>query len=707
MALLAAGLSLIAVSIFHPAFREGRFLKTSGCFPLSAGLAVLVLGAAGAGGWFRAGFWLAIAGIGQAAALQWIDAGKLIHYQHYVPLPKFATAHPWLLVLIGAQVSLLTFEFRKHARGVWSWVREHYRGWTLLALIAVFTLSSAALSRNPADYAKEAVLATLLQILSMVSMVTAAASLSNDAAKRVGLHLNELLEDRGPGMLRGSRLARYAALWVTAAAGLLSYFVYENHPHIPDEVVYLHQARYLAEGRLSLPVPPVPEAFEVYLMDLKNGQWFASPPIGWSAVLALGVLLGIPWLVNPVLAGCNVLLAYRLLEGVFDPKTARMGVLLLAVSPWYVFMAMNFMMHTLTLTCALLASVAILRCRHTNRASWAGLAGLATGFTAHIRPMDAVVVATVLGLWAIGLGGKRLRFAALAAFVLGTIVTGAMVFPYNARLSGNPKVFPLNAYVDRVFGPGKNDLGFGPDRGIDFGGLEAFPGHGLPDVLVNGALNTFALNTELLGWGTGSLLPILLLVFSGRMRRRDWAMLAVIALVFVAFSLYWYSGGPDFGARYWYLTILPLVALTVSAVRFLEDHVSEAVRPRILACVAAMCLVSLINYFPWRAIDKYHHYLRMRPDVRELARQIPFGNDLVLVRGDGHPDYSSAWVNNPLSFDRPGPVYAHWKPELAERLWKAFPDRNVWLLDGPTRTKAGYQVQGPFRPEEFFSRRQE
>src|SRR6185369_7140617 len=55
--------------------------------------------------WGGAGSWLALALCGQAAALQLIDAGVLIHYQHY-RLPADAAAHPvlrWALAAVTLQ----------------------------------------------------------------------------------------------------------------------------------------------------------------------------------------------------------------------------------------------------------------------------------------------------------------------------------------------------------------------------------------------------------------------------------------------------------------------------------------------------------------------------------------------------------------------------------------------------------------------------
>jgi hypothetical protein len=65
---------------------------------------------------------------------------------------------------------------------------------------------------------------------------------------------------------------------------------------------------------LSMPAPPVPAAFEVDLMEYEPDRWYSPVPPGWPFALAAGMRLGVPWLVNPVLAGVNVLLTYLLLS---------------------------------------------------------------------------------------------------------------------------------------------------------------------------------------------------------------------------------------------------------------------------------------------------------------------------------------------------------------------------------------------------------
>ncbi|HMJ07710.1 MAG TPA: hypothetical protein VK468_01815, partial [Pyrinomonadaceae bacterium] len=114
--------------------------------------------------------------------------------------------------------------------------------------------------------------------------------------------------------------------------------------------------------------------------------------------------------------------------------------------------------------------------------------------------------------------------------------------------------------------------------------------------------------------------------------------------------------------------------------------------------------ITIFCYLPWRSADKYYHYLGMQPGVMELAQQNNFGRSLVIVRGDEHPDYQSAWIYNPLDFTGDVPLFATVKnPDVFARLMTAYADRPVWVIDGPTRAGGRYAVvSGPASAAELL-----
>lgn len=703
---------ICAISMFLWAFTDPRFRDAEGflegafCLPVAISAALMLLGWSMGGRLRGSTVWLALALVGQAVALQMIEAGHLIHYQHYRPFYRlFTETHPLILIFFASQTALVFRGLNTRWPKIRAWLGSTFKWWQILGMGLVFFVSSATVSPKISNYIAELFFSVFVQSVNLGNIVLMVWAIPKEVLTSWKQKLDRFigLPGREGARQKGSwdRFVLAAVCWVLVLTAVLNFFIYERHPHIPDEVVYLYQAQYFAKGMLTVPAPSVPEAFSFYMIPSESQRWYSIFPPGWPAVLALGVLLGVPWLINPMFAGLNVLLTYILFRDVDSRRTAHMAVFLLSVSPWYIFMGMNFMSHMFTLTCALLAAVAISRAKKTGKALWGWLGGCTVGLASLVRPLDGLIVAGVLAFWVIGAGGRRLKIASILGLVVGAVVVGAIVLPYNEHLIGDPLKFPLAAYYEEYFGPNVNALGFGPERGLGWA-IDPFPGHSPIDALVNANLNTFSINTELFGWSTGSLLLIGIIVFSGRMRRGDYLMLGVTAAIIGTYSLYWFSGGPDFGARYWYLMILPLVALTISGLRVLQEKLeawpsgAKANGTRAIIAVLTLSIFTLFNYLPWRAIDKYHHYRGMRPDIHYLAKQKNFGKSLVLVRGDA-ADYLSAWTYNPLDLTADAPVYA-WdrNPEVRAKLLKAYPDRPIWIVNGPSISHRGYEaIEGP------------
>ncbi|MBI1788129.1 MAG: glycosyltransferase family 39 protein, partial [Acidobacteria bacterium] len=459
-------------------FLTGRF-----SFPLSLAVAVVILAVSLGRKWSKSGCWMALAVAGQAAAIQAIEAGKMMHYQHYKALGRLIPeSDPPVLLFLALQSVLVAAGLRGKLGVILAWLLRQFGWWRLAAIAALAFGASATVSRDAAFYAAELALAVFLAALNLANIVLAAWDLPAESAAALRRRFGAPHDDVQPGGL--DRFAIVGAVWVTAVAAVLSYFSYERHPHIPDEVVYIYHARYLAAGMLSMPAPPDLDAFHLNLMNYEKDRWFCPVPPGWPFLLAVGEFLGAGWLVNPILGGLVVLLAYLLLREIAPRRTARLAVLLLCLSPWHLFMSMNFMTHNFTLLCALVAAWAVARSRRGGGARWAWLAGCATGVGSLIRPLDGLIAGAIVGLWALGLGARRLTLPSLAAFAAGAALVGAAVLPYNRLLTGDPLKAPIMAYTDKYYGPKTNALGFGPERGLGWP-LDPYPGHTPLESLIN------------------------------------------------------------------------------------------------------------------------------------------------------------------------------------------------------------------------------
>jgi hypothetical protein len=511
-----------------------------------------------------------------------------------------------------------------------------------------------------------------------------------------------------------------AATWVVVIASLLAWIVFERVPHLHDEVGYAFQAKYLATGRIYLPAAPEPKAFESEFGILDGNKWYVATTAGWPAVLALGYLAGVPWLVNPLLGGIAILLAHALVRRLYDGDVADGTALLMAVSPWLLFLSASLMPHPLTLALALAGMLGVVRARSEGSVIWGSIAGLAIGALLHVRPLDAVILAVVGGVWWLSVrrpasGWEKLRLAPLAAAALAGVAMTLLFLAYNRAMTGDAFYPPINKFTDTHYYPGGNRLGFGRDVG-NFGWyeLDPLPGHGARDVFVNTNINLYLLNFELFGWPCGSLVFVFLM-FAWRRWRDDALMWGYLVALWAGLNLYWFHGGPDFGPRYWYQMMLPCSVLTVrgaqvfaarwiscakngganEAKRTVEAPVtaSASAASRVWAFVVLASLLGTVNLLTWRSLDKYYRYRGMRADIREFERQ--FGRSLVFVRGDLFPDYAAAFVENPPDLDRdaPGPIFARdLGPESRARLQAYYSGRPVWIVAGPSETGAEYRI---------------
>jgi hypothetical protein len=660
---------------------------------VAAGAALAAAAAGGVGRARRTGILVAVLVVYQAAMLRVTAAGPTVRYQH-LRTPLEAWRHsPMAGAILGLGVVLGLAVLVRRRAAVAAWLRAALAPWAIAVSLAAVVALAAVPSLDPAAWATEAGTAAVLQLGALALAGLAAASLPPALAARLDAWL-----DAPPRAGGRDRLAWGLAAFVTVVAALLAVTSYQHHPHIPDEVSYLLQARYFAAGMLTMPAPAVPAAFNLDLMTFEPARWYSPFPPGWPLVLAIGVRIGAPWLVNPVLGGVAVLLVSALFSAMLPRREARLATILFALSPWQLFLAMSFMSHTLSLALALLAALGLVRMERGGGSWWGWLGGAAIGVVSVNRPLEGVAVAVFLGLVSLAVPGRRTRFAPSMALAGGAVLAGLVGLWYNRAITGHPLTFPVMAYFEHTYGPGINDLGFGPNRGLAWRGLDPLPGHGPADVLVNTGLNASAVNVELFGWCAASLLPVILGVLARRPDRAAWLWIGAIVVVTGAHAFYWFSGGPDFGARYWFLIIVPAVALAARGIATL-DRAAGGVRAT--AAALALSVAALAAFVPWRAADKYYGYRGMRPDVRALARREGFGHALVLVRGRRFPDYASAAAYNPPETRADVPIYA-WDRDADTRraVLSAFPDRPVWVLEGPGVTGDVYRiVAGPLTGE--------
>ena len=189
------------------------------------------------------------------------------------------------------------------------------------------------------------------------------------------------------------------AAWVCALVVLLTALIaheaFDGFPNSGDEYSYLFQAQLFASGRLSSASPPEELRSSLQLDHvISDGTMRSKYFPGWSAVLTLGVWVGLPWLVTPVIAGIACFAIYGCLLQLSGKAPALFGAACVVGSPFFLLNGANYQPHMFAL--ALAATTTACAARAQLSKCWAVGSGLAWGALVCARPIDAVLIVPVL-----------------------------------------------------------------------------------------------------------------------------------------------------------------------------------------------------------------------------------------------------------------------------------------------------------------------
>jgi hypothetical protein len=400
--------------------------------------------------------------------------------------------------------------------------------------------------------------------------------------------------------------------------------VFSRVPISIDELVQLVQAKTFASGRLWVPASPTPEFHSVLNMVDLNGRYYSQFPPGGPALLAIGMLMGAPWLIGPLCAAVSVAAFWAYLRVVEPRKGVAVGATtLLAIAPFAVFMAGSQMNHVPTLMFVLLAMAAMARVMAslTPMPAFAFANGLALGCAATIRPVDAFVFALPAGVWYLVLAlGARARWRDAVAAGVGVAVPFAAMMWVNAHTTGSPLLFGY-----QVLWGSSHDLGFHRAPW----GVSHTPARGIE--LVN--LYALRLQSYLFESSIPSLVPALgALCLTRRLDRFDRYLLVSSALLVGMYFTYWHDGFL-FGPRFVF-SLLPILTLWTARFPALVRErfgVGLAYRGTWYGFGVAASLAVFVS-IPARAREYAHSFLPMRFDYLAPAREARVENALIFVR---------------------------------------------------------------------------
>ena len=461
-------------------------------------------------------------------------------------------------------------------------------------------------------------------------------------------------------------------------------------PEIHDEFSYLLEGDTFAHGRLANPPHPMSLFFET-MHVLQHPTYASQYPPAQGAVLALGQLMGHPWIgVLLSMAAMTAAIAW-MLQGWLPPGWALLGawfaVLRLDACGYWIS---SYWGGAVAATGGALVLGGFRRVIHSQRPRDAVAMGLGAALLACSRPFEGFIfcvpVAVAVGMWllsrkshALSLAGKRV----IAPIVGISIATLLFIGYYNWRVTQSAFLFP-EVLAMRTYGDMPLFAWQKPDPPLHYSNPQFAAFHKIQLETYEG---TFA-KWKKRSWhrlGTWQYFPGAVLVIpfvtlpwmlADRRLRLLWiVLLCSVAGLFAVVYFYYHYAAP--------LTAVVL-ALVVQAMRHLRRWKWRG-RPIGVGLSRAIVLAAVANVAVLTAVDA-------RPPATEpwnitrahMIRQLQSlpGRHLVIAHySEQHHAYAE-WVYNAADIDQARVVWAREIPGRDLRpLLDYFHGRKIWLLD--------------------------
>jgi hypothetical protein len=496
------------------------------------------------------------------------------------------------------------------------------------------------------------------------------------------------------GLKRASLLLLFLGVFGTRLAVLPRLSV--PVPGIHDEYSYLLLGDTLAHGRLTNPSHPLWMSFETFHVN-----WFptyaSKYPPGQGAVLALGELLGTPWIgVLLCTAGmCAVIL--WMLRAWLPPRWALLGSLLVALKFGIASYWMNsYWGGSLAATGGALVLGALPRILREGKVRSALAMGMGIAILANTRPYEGFLLCIpVVGWIAWWFAGKTKssvptrRRVTKVLLPLATLLTLTALFVgyYNWRLTGNARLFPyvLNSQTYRSMGiflwqrPAPL-MHYHNQQFEDFynGWEREEYDHSWKAVECVTAVKLARAGSTYFWWGALLLLPGLPFAFRDKRMRLPVIVFGLGCLGFV--SVIWSM--PHYAAPFTAVIFLVLVQAMrhLSFARIRRRPIGLALSAAAIFLLAADTTSAVHN----RECDPLDWACKGDPSRAVIGERLSHtpGKHLILVRYAEDHNIHDEWVYNGAEIDSAKVLWAR-DLDAAQnaKLFEYFKDRKIWLVE--------------------------
>ena len=453
-----------------------------------------------------------------------------------------------------------------------------------------------------------------------------------------------------------------------------------------DEFAYLFQARIFARGKLEAPMPPVedPERFfpsRHLIMD--RGMWFSQYPPVHSLMMAPFAATDISWLLGPIEGTLTLLGLFLLIRLWAGQVLAKVSMVLLLLSPFFLLMTASHMAHNTNL---LLVTWALyLLSLHWRRGAlpYAVGAGLLMGLALGTKPFPIAAWGVFLLILLLPRGRKGIR--TLIGLLLGAIPPAAGMLFLNNHYTGQP----LRTAYD-ISREGRL-LGFGANRAYYpvYGDYSHTVWRGIKNVAIQVGVGTL----NLFGWPFLSLIPLAASLLGLRRDRRViWLFLPLALMSLLLVAHFWPA--TIYGPRHYYTFLPVIIALTIlglrSLIRIAREKWGAPGGSFVLLTTLGLFCVTLFIYLPEEISRKSGPWLAVDTEpvraVREAGAATPA---LIFMEASdhGYPNLASGMNFTSPFLDGDYVFCVHQEPEEDMEMMAALTGRSPYLFwmdaDGP------------------------
>lgn len=440
---------------------------------------------------------------------------------------------------------------------------------------------------------------------------------------------------------------------------LLIYFVLtQRFPISGDDYSYLYQAKLFASGKLYAqdplydPALPFYDCVETYCLRDDQGRRFSKYPPGWPALLAIGVKLGVPWFVDPLLGALLMFLMLEYTERRMDKGLVKVTCLLLMVCFFLCYYTASFRPHIAT---ALFVFIAFLLYDVVERRPEGCkfrlfAAGALLGYSAMIRYIDWIP----LSIWISASLVRRKRLMGLALFGIGFVLLASGNLIYNTLLSGDPLQVPAAIHHSQG----------SPERL-----MASWTGFVVTAVRLADLLWVFP--------------PVLLLLIFWRRYQASSSAKMYVALFSMNVAVYFFYptsfGGP--GPRY-FLAYFPFLVLAVVDLYRWIYHDSQPASWRLWTFAFLSLVVCSMVFAAKEAFTMYG-----RRDLDRVARRVRGGRNIFLLKTGTYDTELGDLTRNPPALSSAENLYFSCLCDEPARdaLLKRFPGRRIFVYEYPGR----------------------